>query len=195
MNNYILEDNISFFDELKKEINEDSDLSNSCLISRMPLDNNKICLPCGHSFNLFPLYLEIVSQKSSYLYKGHKYINQIKCPYCRQFHDILLPHIKINSKMKFIAGVNTPEKYSMPFHKCNYQIKGGKNKGKVCNKSAFYKNEHCFCNLHHKYNHAKKTTLTTCKAILKTGKNKGSQCGNSIKDEGQEFCNVHNKNL
>lgn len=193
MSNYILEDNISFFDEINKNSKNNTIDENLCLISKTPLDNNKITLPCNHEFNFIPLYLEIMMQKkNSYLHPKSPYQFSLKCPYCRHIHNQLLPHIKINNSMSYIYGVNTPEKCSMEFHKCNYTLKSGKNKGKLCNKTAYYKNEKCYCNLHHTTLNKQNMNISLCKAILKSGKNKDKQC--SCKAiENSDFCKRHNK--
>ena len=189
MNKYIIEDNISFFEEINNlsDVNEES----LCLISKLPLDDNKITLPCGHSFNFIPLYKDIIAQKSSYMSKSYSKNSTIQCPYCRQLHNQLLPHIKLNDSMKYIYGVNTPACYSMNYHTCKNIIKSGKNKGKECSKIAFYKNGTCLCSTHHKLNDKKlENKKYICKAILKSGKNKGKECGCKVSKEG-DFCKRH----
>ena len=54
--NFVIEENINFYEELK--INDDSDNENEdvCLLSNIQLDNNNIKLHCGHRFNLLTLY-------------------------------------------------------------------------------------------------------------------------------------------
>ena len=60
MNNYIIEDNFNFYEELNKS--DDVDEKNEdkyCLLSKKPLDKNSVTLECNHSFNYVPLYREI----------------------------------------------------------------------------------------------------------------------------------------
>jgi len=203
--NIILENNINFYDELNKSEDEDDDDENICLLSNMPLDKNYIKLPCNHKFNFYPLYKEVINQKtytpSSHLNTDRLYIHQIKCPYCRQKCDYLLPHVKINDNIKFIIGVNSPEKYSMSSHTCEYIMKSGKNKNNKCSKSAYYIGDKCYCDKHHsiiKKKEEKKqekgnTQLNSsgCICILKSGKRKGEKCG--IKIFKNNFCKRHFK--
>ena len=207
--NIILEDNINFYDELNKSDDEDDDDENICLLSNMPLDKNCIKLPCNHTFNFYALYKEVINQKtytpSSHLNTDRLYIHQIKCPYCRQKCDYLLPHVKINDNVNFILGVNSPEKYSMSYHKCEYIMKSGKNKNNKCSKSAFYIDDNCYCSKHHsiikkkqekqeekeKEKEKTQTDSIGCICILKTGKRKGEKCG--IKIFKNDFCKRHFK--
>ena len=41
-------------------------------------------------------------------------------------HDFLLPHIRLNKDMRYCSGVNSPEKFCMEFHTCEYVFKVGK---------------------------------------------------------------------
>jgi hypothetical protein len=194
--NIILEDGINFYDELNKldddiSVNEDDDI---CLLSHMHLDKNHIKLKCNHSFNFEPLFKEVCKQKcgkSINLEIDKVKYNQIKCPYCRKIHDHLLPNIKINSNISFIYGVNIPSKYCMSFHKCDYVLKTGKNKGKSCDSYGYYYNDNCYCKRHHSIKQVTKPLKLTCKCLLKTGKRKGEECGSKI-HEG-EYCKRHSK--
>ena len=58
--NYIIENNINFFDELKKELSIENNKhldtnDNICLISNEILKDNFITLSCNHKFNYLPL--------------------------------------------------------------------------------------------------------------------------------------------
>ena len=193
--NIILQDNINFFEQLKN-LDSDDEEENVCLLTNLPLDDNKITLPCNHSFNFFPLYKEVVNQKTGSfvgLEINRLHFNQIKCPYCRQKVDRLLPHIRLSDQMNYINGVNSPEKLCMKFKDCSYIFKAGTNKGTSCVKTAFHSSNGCYCNIHQKiaYNKVKKTeSICLCKATLKSGKRKGETCGIKIKDEG-EYCKRH----
>lgn len=193
--NIILEDNINFYEQLNK-IDSDDEEENVCLLTNLPLDENKITLPCNHSFNFFPLYKEVVNQKtgpSVGLEIDRLRFNQIKCPYCRQKVNHILPHVLLNDEMKYVNGVNTPEKICMSFKNCSYIFKTGKNKGNYCSKTAFHSPNGCFCNIHQKNisNKIKKAeSICICKATLKSGKRKGELCGIKIKNEG-EYCKRH----
>ena len=59
--NYVIEDDINFFDLLKKNTHDDE--NDVCLISGSVLDENHITLECSHKFNYVPLYNEIKEKK------------------------------------------------------------------------------------------------------------------------------------
>ena len=217
--NIVLEGNINFYDELHKiDSDDDNDNDNNneplCLLTNLPLDKNSIKLSCSHEFNLLPLYKEVVQQKthtvSSYLNTDKLAYNQIKCPYCRQKMDYLLPHVRLNKEMGFISGVNAPEKMCMEFHTCKHTFKSGKNKDQYCSKAAYFDVTGCYCNTHHAYalkqkmkKSSKPTTTNTkkpikistkkpvCNAILKSGKRAGQVCGSKIKCKNDSFCKRH----
>lgn len=205
--NIVLEGNINFYDELNK-LDTDDENENICLLTNLPLDKNSIKLPCNHEFNFIPLYKEIILQKTytstSHLNSDKLLFDQIKCPYCRQKFDILLPHVKLNNEMRFIPGINSPEHMCMKFHTCQYTFKIGINKGNVCSKNAYYDVNGCFCNAHHRNSISKKqnmssnnmisytnTILHTCSRVLKTGKRVGQLCGAKITDINSTYCKRH----
>lgn len=226
--NIVLEGNINFYDELNKlDSDDDNDNDNEplCLLTNLPLDKNSIKLPCNHEFNFLPLYKEVVQQKtrtiSSHLNTDKLAYHQIKCPYCRQKIDNLLPHVRLNKEMGFLSGVNAPEKMCMDFHTCTYTFKSGKNKDQCCSKTAYNNVVGCYCSTHHAYalkQEQKKSskptitmpatilsattsdpktpvsdtgTPTLCKAILTSGKRVGQSCGSKIKCKNDSFCKRH----
>lgn len=121
MNKYITEENINFYDELFKSLDDITNETNkSCQITGLPLDNNFVTLECNHQFNYIPLYTEICKQKFNY---GAYNINNlspddsnkingsgldyfIKCPYCRNIQFTILPYYD-DLKLKKIYGINT----------------------------------------------------------------------------------------
>ena len=204
--NIILSDNIDFYAELNKDSDDEYSDENMCLLTNLPLDKNAIKLPCSHEFNLYPLYKEVMQQKTitntSHLNIDKLKFNQIKCPYCRQKHDFLLPRIRLNKDMIYCSGVNSPEQFCMKFHTCEYLFKSGKNKNYMCYKPAYYDVNYCYCLTHHTMaskrrwkttqSTSKKTThVNICGAILKTGKRAGHECGAKIIDENIHFCKRH----
>lgn len=213
--NIVLEGNINFYDELNKiDDDEDDEGDDVCLLTNLPLDKNSIKLPCNHEFNFFPLYKEVVLQKTysptSYLNNDKLMFNEIKCPYCRQKFDFLLPHVRVNKEIRFISGVNTPEKMCMNYHTCKYTFKNGKNKDNVCSKPAYYDVAGCYCSVHHNTMSAKmtnssnKTTppadtpvgknsvaIRTCAGVLQSGKRRGQLCGCKITDITSIYCKRH----
>ena len=147
--NYIIEDNIDFFSELNKELPDNSDENNICLLTHQPLEDNYIPLDCGHKFNYIPLYNEICNQKKeNYLETTYLRINQIKCPYCRNITNKLLPYIE-HKDVVHKRGVNSPLKYCMSLYSCEW-LKYGKNKYQViCNKDAFKSEYGTYCSHHY----------------------------------------------
>ena len=133
----------SFFDEINNST-DIIDYDNLCLISNEQLDDTKIQLECKHSFNYINIYMDACNQKQNTVYS--QYIlkpYQLRCPYCRNIQDKILPHKKLDNIEK-VFGVNYPNKYSMKLYNCKYVFKKGKNKGELCNKPC----DEPFCKLH-----------------------------------------------
>ena len=126
MNNYILPKDFDFYEELNKTLNNNNqDFKNICLISNKVLDEEyTIELDCGHKFNYLDLLNDInefKSNNSNYnTYKLYDY--QIRCPYCRQIQNNILPYYPEVFKNK-IRGVNHPTHYSMGKNTCTYIFK------------------------------------------------------------------------
>ena len=200
--NYIFEGDIDVYAELNKIVNnEETTYNNStsdsqCLISGDELNKHHIRLNCGHCFNYIPLLNDVKIQKQRW-YIGKPVmdggssqrltIGQIKCPFCRNVQNELLPYIPELCDIK-MNGVNHPLKYCMYTHKCQYIYKSGKNNGQPCNKKC----NDLYCSTHIKTK-AKKTPTEKqkCSAIIKTGKNKGEICGCIAKFDG--LCGKHKK--
>ena len=157
--NYIIESDIDFYAELKKELNPSNEKienthitdtsSNYCLLTNQPLEDNYITLKCNHIFNYLPLYKEICYQKSiNYLETTILYFNEIKCPYCREITQKLIPYIPHKDVLKYKRGVNYPAKCCMKLHDCQWINKSGKNKGQHCCSDAYKSNFGIFCYTH-----------------------------------------------
>jgi len=128
--------NKEFFDLLNNNLeneleNELEDESNLCLISGDRLNNTRIELTCGHKYNYIPLYNEIRNQKHGI--RNNLRCFQIKCPYCRNIQNKILPYRDLIGINK-IYGVNYPKKYCLMQNKCNIVLKSGPRKGEVCNR-------------------------------------------------------------
>ena len=98
---------------------EDDDI---CLISKEKLHPNHITLSCKHKFNYIPIYKEISYQKNKIntSFEITKLLNnEIKCPYCRQITNKLLPYIPYPS-VKQIKYVNSPHDMCMSATKCQH---------------------------------------------------------------------------
>ena len=139
--------NISFNILLNEYLNSNENSDNICLITKEPLLNDKVTLPCNHSFNYEPLYNEIIQQKKVKNTYEIVILNksQIKCPYCRAIHNCLLPYNR-----KFQTFKNIMEKKLRIIKKkdnnCLALIKTGPNKGTQCNRKC----EKQLCNIHKK---------------------------------------------
>ena len=104
-----------FYTELYKLLDYDSDNesdSNKCLISGEILVDKFIKLPCNHSFNYIPLYNDIKNHKTKFNHmeasSSRLLTHEIRCPYCRSIHAMLLPHYEELGLAK-IHGVNCVE--------------------------------------------------------------------------------------
>ena len=222
MPNYIIEDDINFYNELKKSFdndndnennNDDNDSNNKCLISNEILDSNHITLPCKHSFNYSPLYNDVYKQKFTFNHLEYKKLkeNQMKCPYCRNVTNHILPYISNVPDIKKVRGVNMPLKWGLYPYTCKYTFKSGKKKNTSCDKKCVQ--EYCQSHLkykkkqnenenenehEHEHENENKTQNEneihndkTCISIIKYGKNKGNQCGCSNLYDNSQFCKRH----
>jgi hypothetical protein len=186
-------------DDAVNEVNED----NCCLLTKEPLNSVHIKLSCGHEFNYVPLYREVIVQKTIGLspngyYTSHSLKrNEIKCPYCRNVQDKLLPYIEYDGVKKMV-GVNYPAKMSMTSQPCMYTCSANSKKGKksackecaveLCNGTYVCKKHYDACvssppvTVTSEKEHE---TNDVCGAILRYGKNKGNPCSNP------STCRIH----
>jgi len=128
MKEYNIEGNIDFFSELYKSLdieeNEEktSDDSNLCLITNEILIENFVELECGHKFNYIPLFNDVKNHKNKFNYlegkTSHLKPNELRCPYCRNKQETLLPYYE-DLGLEKTHGVNfiDPTKNIPP--KCN----------------------------------------------------------------------------
>jgi|SaaInlStandDraft_7_1057024.scaffolds.fasta_scaffold00228_9 hypothetical protein len=146
---YIIEDNVDFFNMLNNDVDEILQQNdNICLISNTIIDKtSSIKLQCGHEFNYLPLFKEIIEQKvrHSVLEVVKLKDFQIKCPYCRNVQNKLIPYIKMKGVRK-MSKVNHPAIFTMCENTCKYTFKSGKRKGKVCDSLCYLG----YCNTHMK---------------------------------------------
>lgn len=184
MTNYIIEDDIDFFEEL----NSDNNLFNEnvCLISNESLNETSITLPCNHSFNYIPLYKEVCRQKYKFNSLEIKRLSnyEMKCPYCREVMNYILPFIPGLPGVDRLKFVNSPVKYSYYPNKCSYIWKSGKRKNSKCGRPCL--KDYCDCHL--KFIN-KTINQEVCKAVLKSGKNKGKNCCQNVFYSG--YCKRH----
>jgi hypothetical protein len=122
---YFVEENINFFAELKKSIGNSSvgTPDNVCLITNNALTEHHVTLPCNHTFNYVPLYHEVNVQKcvKNTAETSKLLIDEIKCPYCRKIHKMVLPYCeKLCDKCPPLYGVNTADIKFKLINCCNY---------------------------------------------------------------------------
>lgn len=193
MQKYVIEGDIDFYDELNKLSNDngneknDDNSDNLCLITGEPLQYPVIKLLCGHKFNYLPLIDEVKKQKRERKNIPKLTIQQIKCPFCRNIQNKLLPDLSFDiSGCQPILGVNSPNKYCMFLNQCKYVYKSGKNKNMTCNKGC--NGEYCKAHLK---NILKTSDInkTQCKYVIKRGVNKGNQCCSNVKNG--DYCSKH----
>lgn len=157
--NYILPEDFDFYSELKKEnakveeCQKEEQPDELCLISsEVLIPTSCIKLDCGHKFNYIPLLNSVQEEKhnmnvNSYYYYSSTYLreHQLRCPYCRQIQEKILPYYPELHK-KRIRGVNYPTSLSMGNNECNHVFKSGKNKGMRCGKKCYREK----CHTHYK---------------------------------------------
>jgi hypothetical protein len=159
--NYSFPSGFNFYEELQKEINkkngENSKLENDnniCLIDGSKLkENSYIELNCGHKFNYISLLNDVKEDKYSRSKNYSYYINaynklndnQLRCPYCRQIQDCILPYFPeiVPEKIRY---VNFPMYLTMGNNTCDYIFKTGKNKSNKCGRKCYRKQ----CHQHYK---------------------------------------------
>lgn len=148
----ILVDSNLFFDQLNNsDSDEEEEMTDTCLISCLPLQHNAITLPCNHKFNYTDLVKAIIKQKTVNTMNIIRLkTNEIQCPYCRCIYQNILPFIPCEEFPQKISGVTSPTKYSMNCFPCQWIMKSGKNKGKHCGCFGYENNNGIFCSKHHK---------------------------------------------
>lgn len=182
-----------------------NDEDNCCLLTKEPLQDVHIVLSCGHKFNYVPIYREVIAQKTIGLspngyYTSHSLKrNEIKCPYCRNIQDKLLPYLEYDG-VKKIFNINYPTKLSMTSQPCMYSACVPSKKSKKntsCKESAIKCHNGIYvCKKHYELSLATpieiqvstlspSSTVSKCGVILRYGKNKGNPCLNP------STCRIH----
>jgi len=175
--------NVELMELLCQETFTDDTENNTCLITNETLETNHITLTCKHKFNYDSIYNEISNQKKiNYLETQKLKLWQIKCPYCRNVQEGLLP-----SREGFpnTRGVNWPLKSQFLPNSCVYSFLSGKRKGEWCGKKCSDK----YCTSHKKImdkrllkeeeklkQNSKINMKPSCSYIYKRGKQKGMKC-------------------
>lgn len=147
MANYIIEDGFDFWSEVNADVDNDESL---CMLTKTPLDENHITLPCGHKFNYTGLVKESASGRAPTRYRSRHFLpaGYTKCPYCRKHHYGLILWIP-NHNVNHIVGVTTMSRNALPMQKCTYVKKSGKSKGEQCSSCLAYKTKYgVYCRTH-----------------------------------------------
>ena len=155
---YNIEGNLQFYEELyKEEEEEENENQKYCLITNEPLKENFITLECNHSFNYTPIFNDILNHKLTYnkLESTMLKNNQLRCPYCRNVQNKLLPHFE---GIKKVFGVNClDDKYAIYANSTPHldgYVEGGKcNYYNDCNityvkKMSLDDKTYCYCHMH-----------------------------------------------
>lgn len=177
-------------DNLCNSDDEDSNVK-KCYISDEKADNTYIKLECGHGFNYGNIFDEVYRQK---VLSNKKEIcilkkNQIKCPYCRNIQNSLLPIMKHFPEK---THINYPKRYRMKLYTCEYIFKSGKKKGMKCHEKC--ESEYCDkCIKRKNKQEIKNENSVLCEEILVSGKRKGDKCGKICKQQEVAYCGLHIK--
>lgn len=148
MANYIIEDGFDFWSEVNADVDNDDSL---CMLTKTPLDENHVTLPCGHKFNYTGLVKESASGRAPTRYRSRQFLpaGYTKCPYCRKHHYGLILWIP-DHNVSHIVGVTTMARNALPMQQCTYVKKSGKTKGEHCSSCLAYKSKYgVYCRIHH----------------------------------------------
>jgi hypothetical protein len=200
--NTTIEEIIKFNNDLIQGIcDSDSDEDeDQCLITGEKLHERHIELECTHKFNYDAILNEVIVQKKGSHLESHR-VNkkQLKCPYCRNIQQGILPW-RANYEKK--RGVNWPPSYVYKANICATLLKSGKRKGEACGKKCAEKLCPRHLSIHLKKEHEQRLVAlkgdtgpaSGCVAILRSGKNKGKACRCKVKFIGKDkkgFCGKH----
>jgi len=113
-----------FYSELTKALKDVDDYNeDKCLITNTRLENNFVTLECNHKFNYLPLFKDVTFHKNHYniLESRRLKYDEIRCPYCRNVQNTLLPYYE-NKKIPKIHGVNYIDELELfKTQQCIYQ--------------------------------------------------------------------------
>ena len=127
-----IEGGINFYEELYKGLDDDDNIDSNnegsceeCLITNLPLQEDYVTLSCNHKFNYDAIFQDIYQHKKKYVFMENKLFRtkQIRCPYCRNIQNELLPYIqgkrKVHGVNYFDETMESCNKYAMNY---NYKI-------------------------------------------------------------------------
>ena len=95
----------SLENDTESELDDDINSQERCMITQTPLYNDYVTLECGHKFNYDAIFNDIYNHKKRFheLETSRLQTSQIRCPYCRNIQNSLLP---CPSGKKMVCGVN-----------------------------------------------------------------------------------------
>ena len=161
--------------------NNKDDEKQTCLISGEDLQDDHITLKCKHKFNYAPLVNELINQKQ---YTQLEIISlkqyEVKCPYCRNIQQGVIPYNEKYNNIDKISGVNWPPSKLYKGNTCSVILKSGKRKGLECGKAC----SGIYCPRHIPKANIIEKAYVCCSVKLKSGKRKGELCG--AKYNGEE---------
>ena len=173
----------------KPEDNIDQE-KQTCLISGEDLQNDFVTLKCKHKFNYIPLVNELINQKQ---YTQLEIINlkqyEVKCPYCRNIQQGVIPY-NSNHSVDKISGVNWPPSKLYKGDTCSAILKSGKRKGIKCDKAC----AGLYCPRHVPKDNIVQKGYTHCTVKLKSGPRKGEICNGKCNGEDSikiKICKRH----
>jgi hypothetical protein len=125
---YKIEGGLDFYKLLQDDSEMDYNDAGKCLITHEPLNETAVTLDCKHSFNYLPLYKYVLKSKSNKfnnLEKKFLKSTQVKCPFCRNIQNTLMPPPPDGVVAPLVHGVNAIEFSSIRMGVCCYRMEGG----------------------------------------------------------------------
>ena len=186
-----------FYTELYKLLDYDSDNesdTNKCLISGETLVDKFVKLPCNLSFNYIPLYNDIKNHKTKFNHmessSSKLQTHEIRCPYCRNIHAMLLPYYEEIDLAK-IHGVNCVEPAThnnfMPDKACSY-VDADNSSACVCYAiKVNVTDKKLYCYYHNMMvNSAYRAKIKAAKKLVLDAKQKVKEEKQKVKEEKQK---------
>ena len=206
---------VAFYKELFSTLEiDETDEDNCCLITDEPLTEHSVELDCGHKFNYIPLYHDVANHKQKFNNMesnvGTLKINELRCPYCRDKHNNVLPYYE-TLKLPKVNGVNAIFKYKrcayllpnpnyMPDEPIdgllNYKMLNCKCQGLVDQDVDYYCDKHKKTLTKDKKKQElikKKDNQIFCEETLKSGPRKGEKC--NLVASIDKCCKRHQKKV
>ncbi len=195
---YAIEGGLDFYQLLQDTTEVDYSDADKCLITYEPLNETAVTLECNHSFNYLPLYKYVLNSKTKFNNMESKALKvaQLKCPFCRNIQNTLMPAPPDGVEASLVHGVNAIEYSSIKVGKCCYDRGEGKEPCQLTLVYTAYRDNQTYC-FHHRALMKKKwekedKSAHKCTYILCRGVNKGVPCGKVITENvGCGLCKRH----